>query len=305
MHMTEAERAAAPSLEEARSTHGTQAPAKGIQIAGWITTGLFAAMMTASGIMFVLLPKPVAETFGHLGYPLYFARLLGLAKLLGVVALLAPRAGVLREWAYAGFTFVLVAAVLSHGLSGDAPGRAAPAAVTLGLLLTSYFLRRRWTRRRDHAARDRTVEAMPPLLRHSLWFSRIVLAGATILFSLIALRQIADPVGASAPHQIVLGSSDAVTITRVTGGVFLGLALVLVACLVSERRMLTGLGVLATVVAVVTAVRVVGLIVDGPGPFTLQVLKPEVVMVVLSSIAFFVERRRRKSSALLPRFESI
>lgn len=137
---------------------------------------------------------------------------------------------------------------------------------------------------------------MPPAPRHSIWFGRLVLGGATILFSFIAIRQIADPIGASTPHQIALGSSDAVTIMRVTGGLFLGLALVLVACIVSERRLLTGLGVLATVNAVVTAVRVMGLIVDGPGPFTLQVLKPEVALVVLSAIAFFVERRRRQRS---------
>jgi Domain of unknown function (DUF4345) len=138
------------------------------------------------------------------------------------------------------------------------------------------------------------------VLRHSIWFGRLVLAGATILFSLIALRQIADPVGASTPHQIALGSSDAITIMRVTGGLFLGLALVLGACIVSGH-LLTGLGVLATVIAVVTTVRVMGLVVDGPGPFTLQVLKPEVVFTVLSSIAFFMEWRRRQRSGDDPR----
>jgi|GEM_PF-2013727 len=142
---------------------------------------------------------------------------------------------------------------------------------------------------------------MTSLLRHSVWFGRLVLAGATILFSLIALRQIADPIGASAPHQIALGSSDAITIMRVTGGPFLGLALVLAACIASERRLLTGLGVLVTVNAVVTAVRIMGLTVDGPGPFTLRVLKPEVLLVVLSSIALLLEWRRRRHLAFDPR----
>lgn len=138
---------------------------------------------------------------------------------------------------------------------------------------------------------------MSSVLRHSCWFGRLVLAGAAVLFSLIAVRQIADPIGASAQHQIILGSSDAITIARVTGATFLGLALVLAVCIVSERRLLAGLGVLATVVAAVTAVRLLGLFLDGPGPFTLQVLKPEVVLVALSSIAFFVERRRRQVAA--------
>jgi DoxX-like family/Domain of unknown function (DUF4345) len=311
MHTTESERAAGSPFET-RLADGGREPAKGVRIAGRVATGLFAAMMTGSGIALLLAPAPVVETFGHLGYPLYFARLLGLAKLLGVVALLAPRVGILREWAYAGFTFDLVAAVLSHGLSGDGIGRAAGALFALGLLLASYFLRRRMPasdlglprRPALSTARAPTEEAMtrerkdmPPALRHSIWFGRLVLAAATILFSLIALRQIADPVGASMPHQIALGSSDAITIMRVTGGLFLGLALVLAACIASERRLLTGLGVLAAVIGVVTAVRVMGLVVDGPGPFTLRVLKPEVVLVALSSIGFLVERRRRQRLA--------
>lgn len=289
---------------------------KGVRTAGWITTGVFAALMTVSGIAFLLAPAPVVETFGHLGYPVYFARLLGLAKLLGVAALLAPRVGILREWAYAGFTFVLVAAVLSHGLSGDGIGRAAPGLLNLGLLLASYSLRRPIrasalvlpgqpapSTAPPPAEEATTAETKPlsPALRHSVWFGRLVLAVATILFSLIALRQIADPIGASTAHQIALGSSDAITIMRVTGGLFLGVALVLAACIVSDRRLLAGLGVLFTVNAVVAAVRVVGLVLDGPGPFTLQVLKPEVALVALSAIAFLVERRRRRPTRHDPR----
>lgn len=297
---------------ETERAHAGREHAKGVRIAGRITTGVFAAMMTVSGISFLLAPAPVVETFGHLGYPVYFARLLGLAKLLGVAALLAPRAGILREWAYAGFTFVLVAAVLSHGLSGDGIGRAAPALLTLGLLLASYFLRRRVrasgfvlpgqptpSTAPPPAEAAMTVETEPlsPVLRRSVWFGRLVLAAATILFSLIALRQIADPTGASTAHQIALGSSDAITIMRVTGGLFLGVALVLAACIVSDRRLIAGLGVLLTVNAAVAAVRVTGLILDGPGPFTLQVLKPELALTALSAIAFLVERRRRQRLA--------
>lgn len=315
MQTIETERAAGSFSESGGAVEGGST-GKRVRIAGWITTGAFAALMTASGISFLLAPAPVVETFGHLGYPLYFARLLGLAKLLGVGALLARRERVLNEWAYAGFTFVLVAAVLSHLLSGDGAGRAAPAIFTLGLLLASYLLRRRIPasgsilrhRPPPATAPPPAEEAMTPerepitaALRHSIWFGRLVLAAATILFSLIALRQIADPIGSSTPHQIALGSSDAITIMRVTGALFLGLALVQAACLVSERRLLTGLGVLVTVNAVVTAVRLMGLLVDGPGPFTLQVLKPEVALVALSTIAFLVERRRRGRLADEPR----
>ena len=69
-------------------------------------TGLFAAMMTLVGVMDVVGPKPVVDSMIALGYPLYFMRMLGVAKLLGAVALIAPpKLPTLREWAYAGFAF--------------------------------------------------------------------------------------------------------------------------------------------------------------------------------------------------------
>ncbi len=111
---------------------------RGIRIASGIATGAFAAIMAISGVMFVIGPTQVVEGIGHLGYPRYFMALPGVAKLLGVGALLAPGARTLREWAYAGFAFVMIAAVLSHVLSGDAPAQAAPATFMRGLLLTSH-----------------------------------------------------------------------------------------------------------------------------------------------------------------------
>ena len=132
--------------------------------------------------------------------------------------------------------------------------------------------------------------------RYSVLFNRLVLAGATILFSLIGIRYVLDPINAVAPHQIALGSNEAVTIMRVSGGVFLGIAGVLVACIFSERRLLAGIGVLGLVSIAVLGVRLFGLAVDGPAPFTLQVLKPEIVLVVLSALGFLFETRRLKGS---------
>jgi hypothetical protein len=77
-----------------------------------------------------------------LGYPPYFFKLLGVAKLLGVVGLLAPRQHTLREWAYAGFAFDLIAAMVSHLATGGAAHVGQPLLV-LVLLAASYLLRRR------------------------------------------------------------------------------------------------------------------------------------------------------------------
>jgi len=43
---------------------------------------------------------------------------------------------------------------------------------------------------------------------------------------------------------------------------------------------------------VLTAVRLFGLAVDGPAPFTLRVLKPEIAVTVLAAVAYTLERRR-------------
>jgi len=128
----------------------------------------------------------------------------------------------------------------------------------------------------------------------SVWLSRLVLAAATMLLATIAVTYIVDPAGAVAPHRIVLGSGEAMTIMRVSGGVFLGIAIALAACAVSERRLLVGLGFLVAVAGAITAVRLLGLVLDGPEPFTLHVLKPELALVAFSTLAFVLERRRAR-----------
>jgi hypothetical protein len=96
-------------------------------------------MMTGSGLLYLIGPPRVVEVFHHLGYPDYFRRLLGLAKILGIVTLLwareQPR---LREWVYAGFSFDLLAAALSHAFSGDAIGAWSAPLLALAILTGSY-----------------------------------------------------------------------------------------------------------------------------------------------------------------------
>lgn len=130
------------------------------------------------------------------------------------------------------------------------------------------------------------------LHRHSVWLNRLVMGFAGFVFTMIAVRNIGSPVTAEAAHKIVLGSPEAITNTRVAGGVFLAMALVLAGSVISRPRHRAALLLLAIFSAVLTAVRLFGLVVDGPAPFTLRVLKPEIAVTVLAAVAYLLERRR-------------
>ena len=80
----------------------------------WIFTGLFAFLMLGSALPDIFLsPVAVKGIHEELGYPIYFVPFIGVAKLLGVIAILVPGNPRLKEWAYAGFCFDLIAATYS------------------------------------------------------------------------------------------------------------------------------------------------------------------------------------------------
>lgn len=80
----------------------------------WVFTGLFAFLMLGSSIPDIM-SSPIAVQGMHieLGYPAYFIPFIGVAKFLGVVAILVPGFPRLKEWAYAGFAFDLLGAAYS------------------------------------------------------------------------------------------------------------------------------------------------------------------------------------------------
>lgn len=110
------------------------------KIAYWASTVLFVLPLTASAIFELTQSKEMVAGFQHLGYPLYLLTILGIAKALGIAALLFPRFPRLKEWAYAGFTFDLLGASASHAYSGDPVANVITPLVFLGLLAVSYWL---------------------------------------------------------------------------------------------------------------------------------------------------------------------
>jgi uncharacterized membrane protein YphA (DoxX/SURF4 family) len=77
----------------------------------------------------------------QLGYPGYFLTIIGVWKILGVVAVLIPKFPLLKEWAYAGFFFMMSGAIVSHVSSGSATIEIFPALLLLTLTVVSWYLR--------------------------------------------------------------------------------------------------------------------------------------------------------------------
>ncbi|MCU0451462.1 MAG: DoxX family protein [Bernardetiaceae bacterium] len=105
----------------------------------WIATGLVCVPLLA-GVVFDLLKSPeVMAGMTHLGYPEYLATILGVAKLLAVVALLYPGFPRLKEWAYAGVAIDFIGAGLSHLATGDPINNVVTPFVLFGVLMVSYW----------------------------------------------------------------------------------------------------------------------------------------------------------------------
>ncbi|MBO0932645.1 DoxX family protein [Fibrella aquatilis] len=85
----------------------------------WVVTGLLLFGMVAGGIAQISHVKVNVDGMIRLGYPLYTMRVLGIWKLAGAVVLVLPGYALLKEWAYAGFFFLLTGAVMSHIAAGD------------------------------------------------------------------------------------------------------------------------------------------------------------------------------------------
>jgi Domain of unknown function (DUF4345) len=142
---------------------------------------------------------------------------------------------------------------------------------------------------------------MKPLARFAPWMNRLVLAAATLIFTMIGMRYIADPVRASAATGVTLGSGLAATATRVGfGGFPLAFAIFSFACLFSTRRLRAGVSLVATVVATVMVVRLYGIAADGMAPESVRLFVPEALLLVLSVSGLLLESARRTELNHLP-----
>jgi hypothetical protein len=114
----------------------------------WIATIWLALGMTATGILQLskteaegALAPPGVWGISQLGYPVYFLTIIGVWKILGVIAILVPKFPLVKEWAYAGFFFLLSGALFSHIAVGDPLAELVPSTLLLIMTLLSWYFR--------------------------------------------------------------------------------------------------------------------------------------------------------------------
>jgi hypothetical protein len=112
----------------------------------WATTGILAALSLFGAFSYLTGAPEAVEGFRQVGYPQHLRVMLGIAKLLGALALVSPGFPKLKEWTYAGFTFTWIAATVAHYVAGEGAASFMPL-LLLVFLGISYVTRpesRQW-----------------------------------------------------------------------------------------------------------------------------------------------------------------
>lgn len=107
----------------------------------WGVTLWLALGMLSTGFVQIIQMEEEVQKMKTLGYPIYFLPIIGIWKILGVAAILIPRYPLLKEWAYAGFFFVMSGAIFTHFAVGDKAVEYFGPALLLILTITSWFFR--------------------------------------------------------------------------------------------------------------------------------------------------------------------
>jgi uncharacterized membrane protein len=107
----------------------------------WVVTIFLSIGMLAGGTQQMLQIGGYNEIVTSLGYPLYLLSILGVWKILGVIAILIPKFPILKEWAYAGFFFAMSGAFISHLTIGQPFTDAIPSLILLTVTVLSWYFR--------------------------------------------------------------------------------------------------------------------------------------------------------------------
>jgi hypothetical protein len=141
---------------------------KKTRIVFWTLTVLMALpMLMASITDLIPIPEAVAG-FEHYGYPTYLLPFLGIARILGLMAIFTPGFARLKEWAYAGFIFDVVLAIYSGLAVGDALVTLIPATIALLFTTGSYVFYHKLRRERAVLRRQNITQAYSAATQHAV-----------------------------------------------------------------------------------------------------------------------------------------
>lgn len=107
----------------------------------WIVTIWLALGMVSTAIVQLMRSEEEVDMMTRLGYPIYFLMIIGVWKMLGVIAILIPKFPLLKEWTYAGFFFLMSGAVISHLVIGDAAKELIGPMLLIVLTVVSWYFR--------------------------------------------------------------------------------------------------------------------------------------------------------------------
>ena len=107
----------------------------------WIATLWLSLGMLSTGIVQLIKMEAEVNLFARLGYPAYLLTILGVWKILGVIAVLVPKFPILKEWAYAGFFFTMSGALISHFAVSDSAAEYFGPTLLLVLTALSWYFR--------------------------------------------------------------------------------------------------------------------------------------------------------------------
>ena len=107
----------------------------------WIATAWLSLGMLSTGIVQLIGSKEEAIRMNKLEYPLYLLTILGVWKILGVIAVLVPGLPIVKEWAYAGFFFAMSGAAISHLICHSPASEIFPSLLLLVLTVVSWYFR--------------------------------------------------------------------------------------------------------------------------------------------------------------------
>jgi hypothetical protein len=132
-------------LEQTHQRHGMKP--RTVKIVYWTLLILFSLAMLMDGIAGIAREETGQQVMRQLGYPIYILTIIGMAKILGVVALLQLWFRTINEWAFAGFTINFIGAAASWAFVSDERTTLIAPVIMLVFLSALYYFQTKYERR--------------------------------------------------------------------------------------------------------------------------------------------------------------